>query len=81
MKINVLLFAAAKEAAGCQSILIDVPDHAQASDVSESLCQRLPSIADLMPSCRLAVDNQYVDANAVILPHSEVALIPPVSGG
>ncbi len=81
MQVEVLLFAVAREAAQADSIVINVTEGARAGDVLEALGQQIPGIAGLIPSCRLAVDSEYVGAEAAVHPGSEVALIPPVSGG
>ena len=81
MQINVLLFAAAREAAQSDSIQIDVAENASAADVLAELSQQIPAIQQLIPSCRLAVDNCYVSNDAIVGQGHEVALIPPVSGG
>lgn len=81
MQIQVLLFAAAKDAAEADSIDVDVAEDARAADVIKAIGARLPQIAALLPACRLAVDCEYVNDDAVVSPASEVALIPPVSGG
>jgi molybdopterin converting factor small subunit len=81
MRIEVLLFAAAKEAAHSDRVQIDVAADARAADVIEAIGLAVPGIANLLPSCRLAIDNCYVAAEHAVTPHSEVALIPPVSGG
>jgi molybdopterin converting factor subunit 1 len=81
MQIEVLLFAAARDAAGSDSIRIDVADNARAADVIAELGRCLPELSRLLPSCRLAVDCSYVTADASVGPESEIALIPPVSGG
>ena len=81
MQVEVLLFAAAKDAAGRESIRIDVNDDARARDVIAALGLRLPEISRLLPACRLAVDCAYVDGDAAVTADSEIALILPVSGG
>jgi molybdopterin converting factor subunit 1 len=81
MKITVLLFAIAKEAAGSDTISIDVPENATAGDVLDHLAKEMPALVALIPSCRLAVDQQYVGRDAKVGVQNEVALIPPVSGG
>ncbi|MGI9470414.1 MAG: MoaD/ThiS family protein [Rubripirellula sp.] len=81
MDIEVLLFAAARESAGCDTICLEVPDQPVATDVLHALEQKLPELEGLLSSCRLAVDCQYVGPNAAIAAGAEVALIPPVSGG
>lgn len=81
MQIEVLLFAALREAANSDSIRLDVADDARAADVIEAVSRELPQIAGLLPSCRLAVDSCYVTNQTAITGDSEFALIPPVSGG
>ena len=81
MQLDVLLFAAAREAAGTDRLQIAVGESANAAEVFSTLSERSPELAALLPSCRLAVDGHYVAGDAVITPDSEIALIPPVSGG
>ena len=81
MQLDVLLFAAAREAAGTDCLQVAVGDSPNAAEVFSTLGQRSPQLAALLPSCRLAVDGSYVADDAVITPGSEIALIPPVSGG
>ena len=81
MQLEILLFAAARDAAQSDSIQIDVDDAASAGDVMAELGRRLPELKSLLPSCRLAVDCSYVQASTPVSPGSEIALIPPVSGG
>ena len=79
MQIEVLLFAAARDAAGSDSIQIDVADDALAEDVIAAVGRRLPDLAGLLPSCRLAIDCDYVSGDTKVSPDSEIALIPPVT--
>ena len=81
MQLNVLLFAAARDSAGSDSVRVDVADDARAGDVLSAIGRELPQIAELLPSCRLAVDCCYVSPDQSVSKDSEIALIPPVSGG
>lgn len=87
MQVNILLFAAAREAAGCDQITVEVSENCSASEVLAAVGAQIPQLQTLLPSCRLAVDCAYVDADSVINANSadsadsEIALIPPVSGG
>ena len=81
MQIEVQLFAAARDAAGSNAIVVDVVDNARACDVIEAVGVQLPELSGLLPSCRLAVDCCYVRGDATVSKDSEIALIPPVSGG
>ncbi|MEM1069648.1 MAG: MoaD/ThiS family protein [Planctomycetota bacterium] len=81
MQLNVLLFAGAKEAAGSDHVTIHTHGEPTASEVLKALEQQHPALSDLLPSCRLAVGNNYVDSDHTVTANDELALIPPVSGG
>jgi len=81
MRAEVQLFAAAREAAGRSIVEIDIAPADTAADVIQTLANQLPEISALLPSCRLAVDDSYVRQEEVIPAGSDIALIPPVSGG
>ena len=81
MQIEILMFAAARQAAGSERIRVEVDSDATAGDVIDAIGQGWPQLAPLLPACRLAIDNSYVDGDAVIPANGEIALIPPVSGG
>ena len=81
MSLNILLFAAARDDIGSDYVEIDVPDDATAGDVLNKLSELSPFMAELVPYCRLAIDERYAVASASIQGAREIALIPPVSGG
>ncbi len=81
MKLTVLLFAALRDAADSESIDIELPEKAAASDVIAAVAAALPEVADLLPSCRLAIDSSYAANSDPVSDTNELALIPPVSGG
>jgi molybdopterin converting factor subunit 1 len=81
MQIRVLLFAAAKEAAQTDSISVQVAEPATAADLLDAVGLQLPQLKPLLPSCRVAVNCCYVAEDAAVAADSEIALIPPVSGG
>ncbi len=81
MSKAVLLFASARDALDCDRVEIEIADDATAADVLEKLATLSPFMAELVPSCRLAIDDRYAEASASIAGARELALIPPVSGG
>ncbi|MCH8829921.1 MAG: MoaD/ThiS family protein [Planctomycetes bacterium] len=81
MKLNVKLFAQARDAVGENSVLLDVPDDARVADLRESLGKTCPQIAPLIPNLLIAVDNEYADDSLRINGEQEFACFPPVSGG
>jgi molybdopterin converting factor small subunit len=82
MHLQVLVFAAARDAAGRDVVELELPEPVRAQDVMEAMGCQFPQLAELLPSCRLAVDCEYVSGETPIRePDAEIALIPPVSGG
>ena len=51
------------------------------SCIKQALARDFPELQPLLPSCRFAVDREYVGPGTRVPPGAEVALIPPVSGG
>jgi molybdopterin converting factor subunit 1 len=81
MMVRVRLFAAAREAAGSGELAVEVPDGATVAEVQRSLLVLAPDLGNVVPHARWAVDTEFVGADAVVSEDSEIALIPPVSGG
>ena len=81
MKIEVMMFAAAKENAGANRVIVESSEPMTARSIMQQLGHTYPKLKPLLASCRLAVDDQYVGDDFRVDPDSEVALIPPVSGG
>ena len=79
---RILLFAGIRDAAGIDVVEIDLDPSARVSDLLGAIAAKIPQPAPLIQVSRLAIDGQYVAPEHVIgHPHSELALIPPVSGG
>ncbi len=81
MRVTVLYFAAARERAGTGSDTLDLPEDATARDALGAACARHPGLQAVADKLRLAVDQQFVPPESRLHEGSEVALIPPVSGG
>ena len=81
MRIHVLFFASTCDAAGAASVDLDVQEGATVRDVREALAGRYPVLAPRLPHVRFAVDREFAALEAPLRPGSEVAVIPPVSGG
>ena len=89
--IRIRLFAAARELAGADTIVVQPPSPPQRPELSDggwsaeewmtAIGDQHPQLKDLLPMCRLAVDRRYVDGGHRIGAGREIALIPPVSGG
>jgi molybdopterin synthase catalytic subunit len=80
MPVQVLYFAAAREAAGlARESLAVVP--ATLGDLRRALERAHPALARVLPRCRLAVDQEFADDDAPLRDGAEVAIVPPVAGG
>ena len=81
MRVTLLYFAAARERAGRSSEVLELPAATTAAGALEAACAAHPELRPLVGKLRLAVDQAFADGAAVLREGSEVALIPPVSGG
>ena len=81
MKIQVLHFASARDAAGCASEDLDVPEGSTVADVKRVLSGRHPRLASAWASIRFAVGERFAPESQPLETGDVVALIPPVSGG
>ena len=81
MKIQVRLFARARDAAGAEQVTLDLPPESRVGDLRAALATDFPKLAPLAPSLLVAVGNDYAGDQAVLGEHSEIACFPPVSGG
>jgi molybdopterin converting factor subunit 1 len=81
MKIKVKLFAAARELAGSDTVEIEIPEHATVADLRLAVADEFPTLKKLLSHALWAVDAEYAGDSTIINDRSEVALIPPVSGG
>lgn len=77
----VLLFGAAREAIGRDRVELQMAMPTTARSLKEELIKQWPVLRSLVTRSRIAVDNRLVDDEHGIAASSEVALIPPVSGG
>ena len=70
------LFAVLRERAGASEVTLELPDGARVRDAIDSLADVAAGVPVVM-----AVNREYADADDVLSPHDELALVPPVSGG
>jgi len=81
MKVRVKLFAAAKELVGRDTLEIEVPAGATIASVRAALIAAVPELDRIVSHSLWAVGAEYVSHNTPITEQSDLALIPPVSGG
>ena len=79
--MNIRLFGIAKEIVGGRNLsLTDTGNITTVGDLKQWLSQQYPALHKLQ-SYAVAVDNEYANEARVIQENSEVAVLPPVSGG
>src|SRR4051812_18615753 len=81
MRATMLYFAAARERAGVSSETLELPDGATAAQALARACEKHPALQAVAGKLRVAVDQDFAQPDRALHEGSEVALIPPVSGG
>ncbi len=79
--VTVLYFAHAQERSGLASETLELSARATLSDLCRLLIQRHPALTEVLPQCRFALDQFFVSELHELKDGSEIAVIPPVSGG
>lgn len=81
MRVTILYFAAARERAGVAWEALELADGATAAQALAAACERHPALAAIAGRLRVAVDQDFAAPERKLREGSELALIPPVSGG
>jgi molybdopterin converting factor small subunit len=81
MRIEVKLFAAVRQIVGDDAFVCEMPVGSRVSDLSAALVSAHPAAAALISHSAFAVDSKYVPESEVLQEGTEVACVPPVSGG
>jgi molybdopterin converting factor subunit 1 len=79
--MKVRLFARARELAEADVVDLDLPPGSTVGDLRGWLAGAYPRLAPLLAHCALALDGEFAVDSQLLSPTSEVALLPPVSGG
>ncbi len=80
MKICVQLFTAARDAAGSETVDVELAGATTVGDLRRALAEQMPALTPLVPLMMFAVDADYADDRTVLHEGADVAAIPPVSG-
>jgi molybdopterin synthase sulfur carrier subunit len=81
MKLRVRLFAVAKDLAARDELTVEAPDGATVADVRRIVAAEYPVLSNVLPHALWAVDAAYSNDDTPLNEKSDIALIPPVSGG
>lgn len=81
MRVRLRYFAMIRELVGRSEETRDVASGTTAGRLLDLLVEETPRLAAIRSSVLLMVDQEYVPAETILSDGTEVALIPPVSGG
>jgi sulfur-carrier protein len=81
MNVAVRLFARARDLVGSELIMVDLPEGATVADLRRRLNVDYPKMKSLLEKSALAVHDEFADDSWAVPRDSEIALLPPVSGG
>lgn len=83
MKVRVQYFAQLKELLDCTHEEVELEQGNTIADLLNQLRQqeKWQQAERELPQIRVAVDLEFVEADCVITPDSEIAFFPPVTGG
>ena len=79
MRIQLLLFAGLRDAAGVPAMTLECPFGATVASVLAD--ERLRPLRPFAPSLRFAVNEEFAGADVRLAEGDVLALLPPVSGG
>lgn len=78
---EILLFASLRERARTDRLHVQLEDGGTVGDLVDAVARAHPELADLLEQCRVAVDHAFASSTDPLGRPSEIALVPPVSGG
>ena len=81
MRIEIKLFAQARERVGSGQARLELPDGSRVSDALALLERTYPGLAELRPHLAVALDGTLARTGDALAEGCELALLPPVSGG
>ncbi len=81
LNITVRLFAGAAQQAGVRTVALKVPAPGDVSSARAVLLDKFPQLSALCAVSLWATETEVLDEHAILRPDSELAMIPPVSGG
>lgn len=79
--LSVLLFAGLREAARAETVTVTVSPGATVDDLLEQIEEQIPALRGRARGCRVAIDQAFAAGTEPVEGATELAIIPPVSGG
>jgi molybdopterin synthase catalytic subunit/molybdopterin converting factor small subunit len=81
MRLEVRTFGGLAERAGLTTLVVELPEGADVAMLRRVVAAQHPELAPLMPRVAVSVDLELAGDADVLVPGSEIALLPPVAGG
>ena len=81
MKIQIKLFAAAREINKRGELELEVADGMSVRDMKLRISADHPSLSELILRSAVSLNREFATDESVIHENDEIAIIPPVSGG
>jgi len=81
VNVKVQLFAAAREAAGQDTIAVKLGDAPTIAELRSAVAKQYPQLRDVVSHSMFAIDTEYSSDDREIPMGATVVCIPPVSGG
>lgn len=81
MKLNVRLFARARDLAGSDVVEVELEEGATIDHVREALAIQYPPLQPISQSLLVAVGTEYAEGQQPVSPDMQITCFPPVSGG
>lgn len=81
MNVEVKLFAVAKQLANAETISIELPADPTVLNLREAISAQHAELHDVIQRAMIAINTEYVTNDTIVPKDSEIAIIPPVSGG
>lgn len=81
MRVNFQLHGVLIRLAGCETVGVDCPDHATVESALQSLADDKPALKQELQRTACAIGEALISRDTVLANDTEIALIPPVSGG
>lgn len=81
MRVRVLFFGAARDAAGRSEAILSIGTQANAGQAFEKVLETFPELRRFGRSLLFAVNEEYTEPTRKVFEGDELAVFPPVSGG
>jgi len=81
LKVQILMFAQARQILNQSEVSLDIPDDASVSQLRIAVGKSWPELQPLLDRSSFSLNGAYAGESDPIPVDAEIAMIPPVSGG